>query len=207
MIRGTTPFHLRSLFFGLVAFSLTGCSVEWSHLRVIRGNYNVSRGEYQRAIVDYLRAGDDGTFEPWIAYNLGNVYHYLGEAEAALDRWSVAENADVPDLVFGVAFNRGVYFLEQGRYEEALREFRSALKIDPTNIDAKTNFEIALERLEAREGLDRDIEKVERESAPSEENGGSESTATRMLDYIRRKEEQQWRANTEEAPQSEELDW
>lgn len=183
----------------------TSCSGEWPHLRVVRGNYNVSRGEYQRAIVDYLRAEDDGRFEPWIAYNLGNVYHYLGEANAALDRWSVADATNVADLRFGASFNRGVHFFEQGRYADALLEFRTALTIDPTSIDAKRNFELSLERLEAKEGIS-----GEREGAPdgqASDGSGSSSTATRMLDYIRRKEEQQWRANAERDPGVGVQDW
>ena len=142
-----------------------------------------------------------------IAYNLGNVYHYLGEAEAAIDRWGVAEESGVPDLQFGAAFNRGVYFLEQGRYHEALSQFRFALIIDPSSIDAKRNCEIAIERLEAREGIDRDVEGEQSASSPSVGTDRPESTATRMLDYVRRKEEQQWRANAEQRPEPEERDW
>ena len=122
-------------------------------MRVARGNYNVSRGEYQRAIVDYLRARDEQQYEPWIAYNLGNVYHFLGEADAALDQWDIAQQTDVTDLQFGAGFNRGVYLFEQGRYEEALPHFRFALRIDPTSVAAKQNYELTLTRLNSGSGL------------------------------------------------------
>lgn len=198
---------VNTVFLAIAVTVVSGCSLDLPHLRVVRGNYNVSRGEYQRSIVDYLRARGDGAYEPWIAYNLGNVYHYLGEAEAAIDRWNVAEESGVPDLQFGAAFNRGVYFLEQGRYSEALEQFRFALIIDPSNIDAKRNFEIAIERLEAREGIDRDVEGEQSSPSTTAATDQPESTATRMLDYIRRKEEQQWRANAEYQPEPEERDW
>jgi tetratricopeptide (TPR) repeat protein len=189
----------------VAAVLLASCSGEWPHARVIRANYNVSRGEYQRSIVDYLRAREETVFEPWIAYNLGNVYHFLGEADAALDQWDIAQEAAVPDLQFGARFNRGVYYLEQARYDAALRAFRSALLIDPTSVAAKGNFEIALSRLESASGFSREEERVD--DGGDSGTTAPESTATRMLDYIRRKEEQQWRANAEVQPAVEEEDW
>jgi len=188
----------------LVLSLLTSCGREFPQLRVVKGNYSVSRGDYQRAIVDYLRAREHSEYAPWISYNLGNVYHFLGEAEAAVEQWNRAQNVDIRDLQFGAAFNRGVYYFEQGRYEEALAQFRFALRIDSTNIAAKRNFEITFERVESGSGLTRD-------SVPAEVHNSSsstqESTATRMLDYIRRKEDQRWRANAEQESFEEVRDW
>jgi tetratricopeptide (TPR) repeat protein len=188
-----------------VAATFISCGQEFPQLRVVRGNYSVSRGDYQKAIVDYLRAREHSEYVPWISYNLGNVYHFLGEAEAAVEQWNRAQNVDVPDLQFGAAFNRGVYYFEQGRYEEALEQFRFALLVDPSNRAAKQNFEITYERLESGSGLTRDSTSME--EGRSGESGGEESTATRMLDYVRRKEEQRWRANAERSPTEEVRDW
>ncbi|MDA3949562.1 MAG: tetratricopeptide repeat protein [Spirochaeta sp.] len=189
----------------LALLLLSSCSQEWPHARVVRGNYNVSRGEYQRAIVDYLRAREEQQYEPWIAYNLGNVYHFLGEADAALDQWDIAQQTDVADLQFGAGFNRGVYLFEQGRYAEALPQFRFALRIDPTSVAAKRNYELTLTRMNSGSGLSGDAQSAEQ--GETQEADTPESTATRMLDYIRRKEEQQWRANAERELTPEEQDW
>ncbi len=184
---------------------LTSCGQEIPQLRVIRGNYNVSRGDYQMAIVDYLRARGESEYDPWIAYNLGNVYHFLGEAEAAVEQWNRAQNVDVRDLQFGAAFNRGVYLFEQGRYEDALAQFRFALTVNPSSMDAKRNFETTLERIESGAGLTRDG--MSGSDDGSDQSQTPESTATRMLDYVRRKEEQRWRANAEQDGQWEARDW
>ncbi|MFW5643127.1 MAG: tetratricopeptide repeat protein [Alkalispirochaeta sp.] len=184
---------------------LGSCSGEWPHARVIQGNYNVSRGEYQRSIVDYLQARGETVYEPWIAYNLGNVYHFLGEADAALDQWDIAQETDVPDLQFGARFNRGVYYLEQGRYEAAVTAFRSALLVDPTSVAAKGNFEIALSRLQSASDFSGEEERLD--DTGDDDDATPETTATRMLDYVRRKEEQQWRANAEAQTPLEEQDW
>lgn len=184
---------------------LTSCGQDIPQLRVIRGNYNVSRGDYQMAIVDYLRARGESEYDPWIAYNLGNVYHFLGEAEAAVEQWNRAQNVDVRDLQFGAAFNRGVYLFEQGRYDEALSQFRFALTVNPSSMDAKRNFETTLERIESGAGLTRDG--ISESEEGEDQSQTPESTATRMLDYVRRKEEQRWRANAEQDGPGEARDW
>jgi tetratricopeptide (TPR) repeat protein len=189
----------------LLPLFLVSCNAYFPHLRVVRANYNVSRGEYQPAIVDYLRAQGISEYEPWLSYNLGTVYHYLGESGAAVDRWEAAWESDVDDLMYGARFNRGVFLFEQGRFQDAFREFRYALRINPSSRAAKTNLELSIERIEAGSELEGERSR----GAGSEGAGGSapESGGQRMLDYLRRKQEQQWRANQEHSVTEETEDW
>jgi tetratricopeptide (TPR) repeat protein len=191
-----------------VAAVLSGCNGYAAHALTVRANYNVSRGEYQPAIVDYLRARENQLYDAWLAYNLGNVYHYLGESNAALERWDFARSSGAPELVYGANFNRGVYFFEQGRYREARRQFRIALEADPGSIPAKRNLELTLERLTAEADLtgetvppDGTGDRAERQEEVV--SGGS----SRMLDYMRRREEQRWRANQQTRVDPDVLDW
>lgn len=186
------------------ALVLSSCNAYFPHLRVIRANYQVSRGEYQPAIVDYLRAREGEEFQPWLSYNLGTVYHYLGESGAAVDQWELAISSAVPEAGFGASFNRGVYLFEQGRYGDAFEAFRYALQLDPGSRAAKTNMELTLQRLEARSDLN-----GEQSGAASASGGGrgTDGGTTRMLDYIRRKQEQQWRANNQTSLPDGTEDW
>lgn len=190
----------------LMPLLLVSCNAYFPHLRVVRANYNVSRGEYQPAIVDYLRAQGISEYEPWLAYNLGTVYHYLGESGAAVDRWEAAWESNVDDLMYGARFNRGVFLFEQGRYQESFQEFRSALRINPGSRAAKTNLELTIERIAAGSELEgegaRSSAGRDDRSEESQDSGGQ-----RMLDYLRRKQEQQWRANQEQAVTEEANDW
>ena len=195
-----------SLLVAMIAIGLGACAPYVPHARVVRANYNVSRGEYQAAIVDYLRALESEEYDGWLAYNLANVYHYLGESGAALDRWTFAKDGDVEDLVFGASFNTGVYLYEQGRYVSAFEQFRYALTIDPTNIDAKRNLELALEKITAETEIT-DEAGAGVSPGSSDQAEGELSAATRMLDYVRRKEEQRWRAATETLSDGGYRDW
>ncbi|MEX2442009.1 MAG: tetratricopeptide repeat protein [Alkalispirochaeta sp.] len=196
---------MKRIFLALMPLLLVSCNAYFPHLRVVRANYNVSRGEYQPAIVDYLRAQGISEYEPWLSYNLGTVYHYLGESGAAVDRWEAAWESDVDDLMYGARFNRGVFLFEQGRYTESFREFQYALRINPGSRAAKTNLELSIERIEAGSELDGE---GSRSSGDDENrNDTPDGGGQRMLDYLRRKQEQQWRANQEQGVSDEAEDW
>jgi tetratricopeptide (TPR) repeat protein len=200
-------YPVKRIILGLLPFLLVSCNAYFPHLRVIRANYNVSRGEYQPAIVDYLRAQDAPEYAEWISYNLGTVYHYLGEAGAAGERWEEARASGVDDLVFGSSFNRGVFLFEQGRYAEAFREFRFALMVNPSNRPAKANLELTLERMAAGSELEGEGGRGDTRDGETPDDSTAAGGSNRMLDYVRRKEEQRWRANSEESVPEGERDW
>jgi tetratricopeptide (TPR) repeat protein len=198
------------MFLGAVlVLTLGSCTGYVPHLRVIRANYNVSRGDYQPAIVGYLQALESGEYESWLSYNLGTVYHYLGEWDAAVDRWEIARRADVPDLLFGASFNEGVLQYEQGRFEDARRLFQFALRVEPRSVAAKTNLELTLQRIEAEAELSDDRVPVSEQETRGQQSADAEpgAAAMRMLDYVRRREQQRWRANAESAPSDGARDW
>ncbi len=208
---------MRSLLPALLALMvpmIVGCNAYGPHIQTLRGNYAFSSGDYQPAIVDYLRAQEDGMFEGWIAFNLGNVYFFLGESPAALDRWDAARDTGDRDIMFRSAFNHGVFFFEQGRYREAFHQFRNALELSPGDVSARHNMEMTVVRLLADSDLSQRSD--ERTSSPPHDSSSDQSpgdsaldqgTANRMLDYMRRREEQRWRANIEQAPDPEVEDW
>lgn len=207
-MRRLAPRALLASLLLITVFLTSGCNVYRSHLLTIRANYNVSRGEYQPAIVDYLRARESGQFDHWLAYNLGNVYHYLGESNAALERWDFSRASDARDLRYGASFNRGVYFFEQGRYREARTQFRTALEVDPTSVAAKRNLELTLERLTAEADLTGDIPPGSETSTSGAATAADGSGGgNRMLDYMRRREEQRWRANQQHRVAPDVEDW
>jgi tetratricopeptide (TPR) repeat protein len=185
----------------IILGGISGCSGYIPPLLVLRANYNVSRGEYQTAVVDYLRASGNSEYDAWISYNLGNVYHALGENEGAVEMWERSRQSDAADLLFGASFNRGVYAYERGLYDEALAQFRTALEVAPSSLAAKRNYELALEKLRAEEEIG------EAGEAGDPVNPIPDQSGNRILDYVGRKEEQRWRANAERSVEPGVQDW
>ncbi|RKX72121.1 MAG: hypothetical protein DRP70_04005 [Spirochaetes bacterium] len=171
----------------IISVSLLGsCRDSASSAQVLEGNMSFARGQYQKSILKYLEAdGTGNTGKDVVSYNLANVYYALGEGEAALRLWAIVEDStDNTDILFRVAFNRGVLYYHWGRYDEAYRAFRRALTIYPRDIDSKINLEDSLSRI--RSEIPR-----ENTTGDTEENEGAEDSR-HLLDYIKRKEADTW---------------
>ncbi len=171
----------------VISVSLLGsCRDSASSAQVLEGNMSFARGQYQKSILKYLEADNTGnTGKDVVYYNLANVYYALGEGEAALRLWAIVEDStENTDILFRVAFNRGVLYYHWGRYDEAYRAFRRALTINPRDIDSKINLEDSLSRI--RSEIPR-----ENTAGNTEENEGAEDSR-HLLDYIKRKEADTW---------------
>lgn len=174
----------------------SSCRDAMPSAHVLSGNMSFTRGLYQKAILQYLEAEDDMSFgKDVVYYNLANVYYSLGEGDAALQTWSMAEeNTDNVDILFRIAFNRGVLYYNWGRYDEAYRSFRRALKLNPADIDSKINLEGSLSRI--------------RTNVPQNSTGvvdEEDRSSQYLLDYVQRKEADSWSGKA--AAYEEEEDW
>lgn len=186
----------------LVLYLLSSCGAIEPHLSVGMGNYAYSRGDFQKANIRYLKAYESGTYQEWIAYNLGNVYAALGEYEAAVSEWEMGLASEDKDLLYHLSFNRGVLAYEQASYEEAFALFKRALILRPSSLETKINLEHTLDKLEGRNpamGKSREVR-------PIEERKG-EDDVDRMLEYIRRKEVLRWAPAEEEDEKRDSRDW
>lgn len=180
----------------LMVVLFVSCSDSSSSVNVLAGNMSYAGGDYQKSILQYLSADDSANSgKDVVYYNLANVYFALGEGDAALRSWALAENnTENTDILFRVAFNRGVLYYHWGRYDEAYRSFRRALKLKPSDIDSKINLEDSLSRI--------------RSAVPQPATAGTESgeesdkDSQHLLDYVRRKEADAWSAQSTESDET-----
>jgi len=178
------------------------CGAGDPYVSVIEGNYAFGQGRYQDATVRYLQALSRGSYSDWISYDLGNVYHSLGESDAALQMWKRASHSADSSLRFGVAFNQGVQFYELGDYPEAYASFRRALEFDSSNINAKINLELTLQKLQPTAESPSTQQPV-----PPKTPEITNQDSQRVLDYVRRKEAQEWAPGKTKPPQPAANDW
>ena len=185
----------------LLVLLTTSCRDSSPATSVLRGNLTYGRGQYQKSILHYLEAEDSAASgRDVIYYDLANVYFALGEGDAALRAWSQAENAtDDVNLLFRIAFNRGVLYYQRGHYDEAYRAFRQALLIRPSDLEAKINLEESLSRVRA-------TAPASPESGLQNSRDEGDADKQRLLDYVRRKEVDAW-TSEEDTGNSNVADW
>jgi tetratricopeptide (TPR) repeat protein len=187
-----------------VVLFLTGCSFNSPYIAVVHGNYSYDRGDYQQAVVKYLEARESGEHTEWISYNMGNVYHSLGEISAALQLWEEAEASGETELRFAISFNRGVLHYQQGRYREAYDSFKAALVLNNRSLEAKRNLELSLLKIQAGGNLDRTQPAGDTLQTQDRE---LDADSARVLEYVRRKEGNRWTATGESPEETVEKFW
>jgi len=184
--------------FLIFLFSLfSSCSETQGKLLIMEANFLNTRGYYTEAISAYLRALQYKEAVPYAEYGLASAFFALEESDAALDRYLEAENAlellgDAHnELKFRIHYNRGIIYFEKGEYNEAALAFREALKIDSGRIEAKRNLELSLLTDTWRSPS---APVYSPEGADSPDNVQDEGSSQVLFDYLRAKEQEQWKS-------------
>jgi len=183
------------------ALMTASCSRLPEYYNVLEGNYAFSRGEYKTANYQYIIAKQEGSRYDRIAYNIGNVYHALGEGRAALEKWDEAKDDSDQELLYRIAFNRGVQFYEMGNYSEAYSMFRKALKVRPEDVEAKTNLEYCLRKMNTEE------ETSPQRTSSEDERPNLSDDGKRILEYIERSAPTLGKPERPSAEQTKGKDW
>jgi len=131
----------------LTAVLLVGCgTAAWQHVRDGTEAYQAER--FEEALSEYRQAAESLTRDAAINYNIANTLHWLGrldEAIAASEQARVfAEEADDAATVGLALYTLGNTRFRQSNLEAARDAYIGALRIDPTDQEAKANLELVL---------------------------------------------------------------
>ena len=124
-----------------------------------KGNRLFRAGEYAEAVEAYRAALDGGEDSPVLRYNLGTSLLRLGRYQEAEEHLTAALDAVEPGTREWVYYNLGQRYLEEARasqdpragralYDAAVESYRQALRLAPDDVDAKWNYELALQERE-----------------------------------------------------------
>ena len=190
-----------SIQFGLVfAAILLTISCGGAELQVLYGNYRYMQGEYAQATINYIKALERRRFAGMLYYNLGNVYHSLGETDAALNTLDQAITLGTEqELLFRANFNLGNLYYELGEYDRAVSSYIAALDAQPNALEAKVNLELALEKADG---------------AGSEKAGAAplaeqdlKPVYRKILGLVGKKEKDNWAQRAKASPAGRQDDW
>jgi Ca-activated chloride channel family protein len=117
-----------------------------SHAATARGVKQFEQKKYADAQKSFSTATSIAP-TPARAFNLGTSQIAAGNREAGSS--TIAKALNDPSLRADALFNRGNSALTANAFDYAIRDFTDALRIRPTDADAKRNLEIALRRKQA----------------------------------------------------------
>jgi len=173
---------------------LTSCSQSNSFVQskflLIEANYLYSRGKYDEAIIPYLKALNYKEAAPYAEYGLGLSFYMLDEGNAALKRYENSQKmleafsaSEHSELRYRNSYNSGIVFFGEGNFSAAADAFKDALRANPGKIESKRNLELSLLSI-ANETASQNASKEQQEN----------KTRDILFDYIRQKEQQQWKS-------------
>ena len=131
------------------------------------GNEAYQRGEYQEALDFYQKAEIEKPESPGNEYNKAGASVKLGDYESALEGYQKSLLSDNVNWVRDAHFNMGNLAYMQDDYKSAIEQYQQAVELDPTDLDAKYNLELARkklkERMKPQENENKDQEEKEQE--------------------------------------------
>lgn len=110
-----------------------------------KANKAYENGDYEAAEELYLAAIEQEPNNARLYFNLGNARAKQGKVEEAIDSFMefrlLAENPEEKALA---EYNIGTLLAESKNWKPAATHFKNALKLNPSDLEAKHNFERAL---------------------------------------------------------------
>ena len=126
---------------GLVVFSTARAE---DHVDLIKkGNAAFNEGDYKKALEYYHAAEPDLPESPELEYNLAGALAKDGAYEQAVDKFGKALNTGDMNLGAAAHYNLGNTYFWMDDYQNAIGSYEASLKINPNDMDAKFNLELA----------------------------------------------------------------
>lgn len=114
------------------------------------------------------------------AIEKGNELYARGMFVEAAERFKEAIDSGNPRLAEIAYYNLGNCYLKTGNHEGAYWCYVNALRIDPSDMDAKNNLELALKHLSAPPSPLGELEREGKEAVERRAGGSSEGVASGM---------------------------
>jgi Ca-activated chloride channel family protein len=126
----------------LVGFDL----LESPNKSVEEGNARMKTGKAEEALGQYDKAVKGLPGEPGVHFDRGAALFALSRFDEAAQEFLGATTAKTPALKESAFYNMGNALFKMDKYGDAIAAYRRALVLDPSDVKAKWNLELALKK-------------------------------------------------------------
>jgi len=174
-----------------------------------KGKKAYEEGQYDEARVYYEHVLKNRKKDNGAQYGLGVTAYQQKDMETAARALNNAMNSDDKSLASKAMYNLGNMFRDQQKMEESLALYRKAIELDPTDEDAKVNYELLKQVLQQQEqqqqqdkqNQEQDQEKQDQQKQDQDSEGQDEQNKNQ--DNQEKGEDQQKQQEDQQQSQSE----
>lgn len=167
---------------------------------VHKGNRYYREAQFEKALSEYRLAKEAGenTSDPVLDYNLGNILFRMQSFDEAAEAYDRSLSNGREEEQQHTYYNKGVALSMGKKLEASVEAYKSALRLDPTDQDARINLQKALFELKRQQPPPEeqdDRQPPEREENEKEERhqppaGLSQKQAEQLLKALSQREQQ-----------------
>ena len=147
-----------------------------------KGKKAYEEGQYDEARVYYEHVLKNRKKDNRAQFGLGVTAYQQKDMETAARALNNAMNSDDKSLASKAMYNLGNMFRDQQKMEESLALYRKAIELDPTDEDAKVNYELLKQVLQQQEqqqqqdkqNQEQDQEKLDQQKQDQDSEGQDE---------------------------------
>lgn len=138
---------------------------------VNRGNEALVIGDFQTALDNYHVAETDLPESPELNYNMGAALYGQQAYDDAVEKFTNALGSSEPGIAAAAHYNLGNVNFHKQDYPAAIENYQNALNLNPEDMDAKYNLELARKMLKdnANQEEQEDQEQQQQEEKSEEE--------------------------------------
>jgi Ca-activated chloride channel family protein len=119
--------------------------------RVKEGNRLFGEKKYDQALVKYSEAQQELPDSPEVIFNIGDVHYRRGEYGKAGSLFGQAGKSADPALQSQALYNLGNTRYREEKLEEALATYKNSIELNPSDQDAKFNYELVRLKLQEQQ--------------------------------------------------------
>ena len=170
-----------------------------------KGKKAYEEGQYDEARIYYEHVLKNRKKDNGAQFGLGVTAYQQKDMETAARALNNAMNSDDKSLASKAMYNLGNMFRDQQKMEESLALYRKAIELDPTDEDAKVNYELLKQVLQQQEQQQQDKQNQEQDQEKQKQDQDSEGQdeQNKNQDNQEKSEDQQKQQEDQQQSQSE----
>ena len=131
-------------------------------------------GQFEEALKRFQEAQLENPRSPMLHYNVGTALYKKEAFSEAEKELLQAGKSDQGGLGAGAFYNLGNALYKQSRFQEAIDAYKQSLRIEPDDLDAKINLEMAARQMDQQQDQKQDQQKEEDQSQQDEQDEGEQ---------------------------------